>query len=69
MELLLHPVGYISLFIFILAYAFVVTEEVTHLRKSKPVLFAAGLIWGMIAWMGSKSVSYTHLTLPTNREV
>ena len=54
MELILHPVGYISLFIFILAYAFVVTEEVTHLRKSKPVLFAAGLIWGMIAWMGSK---------------
>ena len=54
MELLLHPVGYISLFIFILAYAFVVTEEGTHLRKSKPVLFAAGLIWGMIAWMGSK---------------
>ena len=54
MELLLHPVGYISLFIFILAYAFVMTEEVTHLRKSKPVLFAAGAIWAMIAWMGSK---------------
>ena len=54
MELLLHPVGYISLFIFILAYALVVTEEVTHLRKSKPVLFAAGSIWAMIAWMGSK---------------
>ena len=54
MELLLHPVGYISLFIFILAYAFVVTEEVTHLRKSKPVLFAAGFIWAMIAWMASK---------------
>ena len=54
MELLLHPVGYISLFIFILAYALVVTEEVTHLRKSKPVLFAAGTIWAMIAWMGSK---------------
>ena len=54
MELLLHPVGYISLFIFILAYALVVTEEVTHLRKSKPVLFAAGLIWAMIGWMGSK---------------
>ena len=54
MELILHPVGYISLFIFILAYALVVTEEVTHLRKSKPVLFAAGTIWAMIAWMGSK---------------
>ena len=54
MELVLHPVGYISLFIFVLAYALVVTEEVTHLRKSKPVLFAAGTIWAMIAWMGSK---------------
>ena len=28
------------------------TEEVTHLRKSKPVLFVAGLIWAMIAWVG-----------------
>jgi len=54
MELIQHPVGYISLFIFILAYAFVMTEEVTHLRKSKPVLFAAGLIWGMIAWIAPK---------------
>ena len=54
MEFIQHPVGYISLFIFILAYALVVTEEVTHLRKSKPVLFAAGTIWAMIAWMGSK---------------
>ncbi len=54
MELVLHPVGYISLFIFVLAYALVVTEEVTHLRKSKPVLFAAGTIWAMIAWIGSK---------------
>ncbi len=54
MELLLHPVGYISLFIFILAYALFVTEEVTQLRKSKPVIFAAVAIWAMIAWMGSK---------------
>jgi Na+/H+ antiporter NhaD/arsenite permease-like protein len=28
------------------------TEEITHLRKSKPVLFAAGIIWAMIAWVG-----------------
>mgnify|MGYP001434423354 CR=1 FL=1 len=61
MELLLHPVGYISLFIFILAYALVVTEEVTHLRKSKPVLFAAGTIWAMIAWMGSKRDDSHHV--------
>ena len=49
MELLNHPVGIISIILFIIAYAFVMTEEVTHLRKSKPVLFAAGLIWAMIA--------------------
>ena len=52
MELLNHPVGVISIILFIIAYAFVMTEEVTHLRKSKPVLFAAGLIWAMIAWVG-----------------
>ena len=54
MELLNHPITIISLLIFVIAYGFVVTEEVTHLRKSKPVLFAAGIIWAMIAWMGSK---------------
>ena len=52
MELLNHPVGIISIILFIIAYAFVMTEEVTHLRKSKPVLFVAGLIWVMIAWVG-----------------
>lgn len=52
MELLNHPVGIISIVLFIIAYAFVMTEEVTHLRKSKPVLFAAGIIWAMIAWVG-----------------
>ena len=52
MDLLNHPVGIISIVIFIIAYAFVMTEEVTHLRKSKPVLFAAGIIWAMIAWVG-----------------
>jgi len=52
MELLNHPVGIISIILFIIAYAFVMTEEVTHLRKSKPVLFVAGIIWAMIAWVG-----------------
>jgi len=54
MELLNHPISIISLLIFVIAYGFVVTEEVTHLRKSKPVLFAAGVIWAMIAWVGAK---------------
>ena len=52
MELLNHPITIISLLIFVIAYGFVVTEEVTHLRKSKPVLFAAGIIWAMVAWYG-----------------
>lgn len=42
-------VGYISIVIFIIAYAFVMAEEFTHLRKSKPVMFAAGFIWAIIA--------------------
>jgi len=40
--------GITSLVIFILAYALVITEEFTHLRKAKPVMLAAGLIWSII---------------------
>ncbi|MBU0946185.1 MAG: sodium:proton antiporter NhaD [Proteobacteria bacterium] len=43
-----HWGGYVALVIFVLAYVFVMLEEVTHMRKSKPVLLAAGIIWGMI---------------------
>ena len=43
-------VGYISIYIFILAYFFVMAEEFTHLRKSKPVIISAALIWGVIAY-------------------
>ncbi len=49
LDLTKHTVGYISLLIFFIAYLFVMAEEVTHLRKSKPVLFAAGIIWILIA--------------------
>ena len=41
-------VGFVALMLFVLAYALVVTEEFTHLRKSKPVIVAAGLIWGLV---------------------
>lgn len=40
--------GYIALVIFVLAYALVMMEEKLHLRKSKPVLVAAGIIWVLI---------------------
>jgi Na+/H+ antiporter NhaD/arsenite permease-like protein len=42
-------VGIAALAIFIIAYALVISEETTHLRKSKPVVVAAGLLWVMIA--------------------
>lgn len=46
-----HSVGYLSIIIFAFAYLAVMTEEFTRLRKSKPVLLAAGIIWIMIAWI------------------
>ena len=41
-------VGYTALAIFVLAYCLVIAEEFTHLRKSKPVMLGAGLIWALI---------------------
>jgi NhaD family Na+/H+ antiporter len=43
-------VGIASIFLFVAAYLAVMAEEFTHLRKSKPVMLAAGIIWGLIAW-------------------
>lgn len=34
-----------ALVVFVVAYALVVLEDVLHLRKSKPVVLAAGLMW------------------------
>jgi NhaD family Na+/H+ antiporter len=42
--------GFAALAIFLIAYVLVVFEETTHMRKSKPVLMAAGLIWALIGW-------------------
>jgi len=41
--------GYASLALFVLAYLLVIFEEQTHLRKSKPVMMAAGFIWVLLA--------------------
>lgn len=48
-DLTSSAVGYAALAVFVIAYALVMAEEFTHLRKSKPVILAAGIIWGMIA--------------------
>src|SRR3972149_8442178 len=42
-------VGLLSLMVFLVAYALVIGEEFLHLRKSKPVMVAAGVIWALVA--------------------
>ena len=41
--------GIFSLILFVGAYALVILEENLHLRKSKPVIVAAGIIWVLVA--------------------
>jgi NhaD family Na+/H+ antiporter len=49
-----HPVGLAVLLVFFLAYLAVMGEEFLHLRKSKPVVLAAGLIWAMLAYVSAQ---------------
>jgi Na+/H+ antiporter NhaD/arsenite permease-like protein len=49
MDLTQHWVGYLALVIFTVAYLLAMIEEVTELKKSKPMVFAASVIWIFIA--------------------
>jgi Na+/H+ antiporter NhaD/arsenite permease-like protein len=49
MDLTTHWAGILAVAIFIGAYALVILEENLHLKKSKPVIVAAGLIWMLVA--------------------
>jgi len=51
LDLTQSTVGYLAVLYFVLAYILVMAEEFTLLRKSKPVILAAGLIWGMIGYI------------------
>ncbi len=44
-----HFVGYFAVALFVVALFLIIIEEHIHLRKSKPVMLAAGLIWAAIA--------------------
>lgn len=44
-----HEIGYLALVLFAAAYLLAMIEEVTELRKSKPMVLAASLIWILIA--------------------
>ena len=59
MDLTAHWVGIAAIVVFVLSYSFVITEEFSHLRKSVPVIFGAGIIWSFIAYqyMGGKDHS------------
>jgi Na+/H+ antiporter NhaD/arsenite permease-like protein len=49
LDLTQHWAGYLALIVFTVAYILAMTEEVTELKKSKPMVFAASLIWIFIA--------------------
>lgn len=50
LDLTNHWVGIAALMLFFVAYLVVMAEEFIHLRKSKPVVLTAGIIWALIAW-------------------
>ncbi|TAL46222.1 MAG: sodium:proton antiporter [Methylovulum sp.] len=49
LDLTHHWVGYLAIAIFSAAYVLAMLEEVTELRKSKPMVLAASLIWIFIS--------------------
>lgn len=57
--------AFAALAIFAFAYIFVIAEEFIHLRKSKPVLLAAGIIWVFVAIL-AKSVDNGALILESS---
>jgi Na+/H+ antiporter NhaD/arsenite permease-like protein len=44
-----HWIGVFCVVLFAAAYSLVIAEEALHLRKSKPVMVAAGIIWCLVA--------------------
>ncbi|MDO3387907.1 sodium:proton antiporter NhaD [Gilvimarinus sp. SDUM040013] len=61
-NLISSPIGYFAVILFAIAYIVVMLEEKLHLRKSKPVLVAAGVIWMCIGWV------YAQAGLPHDAE-
>ena len=47
-DLTTSNLGIAALAIFLIAYGFVIAEEFLHLRKSKPMVVAAGIIWALV---------------------
>ena len=59
-----------SLVVLVLAMPVVQAHGGNEATVSNPMVLFISIISSVFAWVaGSESVSYTHLTLPTNREV
>ena len=60
--------GTLSLILFIFAYSLVIAEESLHLRKSKPVMVAAGIIWTFtaLAYMQIGDIHYAENAMRHN---
>ena len=55
-----HWMAITCLLVFVLAYLLVILEEYLHLRKSKPVTVAAGIIWFLVAIVYVQQGESTH---------
>ena len=54
LDLTAHWAGYAAIAIFVGAYLLVIAEEFTQLRKSQPVMLAAGAIWALLAMVSAQ---------------
>jgi Na+/H+ antiporter NhaD/arsenite permease-like protein len=51
LALMAHPAAWLALLVLVVSYVFVLLEEKTQLRKSKPVIIGAALIWALVSWV------------------
>lgn len=56
------PIGILVVAIFAIAYLIVILEEFLNLRKCKPMIFAAGMIWVLIAIL-AKQQGLSHIVV------
>lgn len=49
LQMIGDPLAITAVVLFVVAYGFVIAEEFIHMRKSKPVILAAGAIWVLVA--------------------
>lgn len=49
LHMITHPLAITAVAMFVIAYGFVIAEEFIHMRKSKPVILGAGVIWVLVA--------------------